>query len=214
MNTVNVLAVDGFSVDAESSSPGGHFSGSGFSVACVLVVLIVLTDVNHRQFPEGSHVHAFVKQSLPERTLAKEADCYLIGTAHLRRHRRPGGDSRAAADDSVGSEIPGVLIGNMHGTTFPAAISRFLAEKLGEHLIYRRALSKTMSMTAVGTGYIVIAPQRFADTYGNRLLSDVEMSEPGHLGAKIELIDLFFEKPDLEHLAVKMQSLVAVKRRR
>jgi hypothetical protein len=34
------------------------------------------------------------------------------------------------------------------------------------------------------------------------------MRQAGHFGAEVELIDGFFEQPDLNHLAVEMQSLV------
>ena len=37
------------------------------------------------------------------------------------------------------------------------------------------------------------------------------MREPGHLGAEIELIDLFFEEADFQHLAVEMQPALVVR---
>jgi hypothetical protein len=38
------------------------------------------------------------------------------------------------------------------------------------------------------------------------------MRQAGHFGAEVELIDGFFEQPDLNHLAIKMESLVTTER--
>ena len=67
-------------------------------------------------------------------------------------------------------------------------------------------------MATVRAGNVVIAPQRFTDAHGNRFLPDIEMRESRHLGAEIELINLLFEQPDLQHLPVEMQSLVTRQR--
>jgi hypothetical protein len=67
-----------------------------------------------------------------------------------------------------------------------------------------------MAVAAVGTRNVIISPQRFTHAYGYGFFADVEMGEPRHLGTEIELIDLFFEQADLEHLAVEAEpALVA-----
>src|SRR5688572_9915085 len=61
-----------------------------------------------------------------------------------------------------------------------------------------------MAMTPVRAGYIVVAPQRFTNAHGDRLLADIQMRKARHLGAEIELIDLFLEATDLHHLPIEM----------
>ena len=67
-----------------------------------------------------------------------------------------------------------------------------------------------MAVAAVGAGDVIVLAQRFADTDGNRFFADVEMREPGHLGAEIKLVDLFFEQPNLQHLAVEAEPALVV----
>ena len=185
-------------------------AGGGFAVVRVFVVLIVLADVDHRQFPERRHVHRLVKQSLPERAVAEEADRDLIGAAHLDRHRRAGGDAGAAADDGIGAQVAGVLVGDVHGAAFAAAIAGFLAEQFGKHSVQRRALGDTVAVAAVGAGDVIVLAQRFANADRDGFLADIEMRETRHLGAEIKLVDLFFEEPDLQHLAVELEPALVV----
>ena len=67
-------------------------------------------------------------------------------------------------------------------------------------------------MTTVRAGYIVVAPQRFTNADGDRLLADIQMRKAGHLGAEIELIDLFLEATDLHHLPIEMNPAFIVSR--
>jgi hypothetical protein len=66
-----------------------------------------------------------------------------------------------------------------------------------------------MAMAAVRAGNVVIASQRLTNTHSNRFLPDIEMSKARHFGAEIKLVDLLFEKPDPQHLAVEMNRFVA-----
>jgi hypothetical protein len=66
-------------------------------------------------------------------------------------------------------------------------------------------------MATMGARDIIIPTQRFANTDCNRLLADIKMSEPWHLGAEIELIHLFLEEPDLQHLAVEVEPALVAK---
>ena len=67
-------------------------------------------------------------------------------------------------------------------------------------------------MTPVRAGYIVVAPQRFTNAHGDRLLADIQMGKAGHFGAEIELIDLFLEATDLHHLPIEMNPAFIVSR--
>jgi hypothetical protein len=67
-------------------------------------------------------------------------------------------------------------------------------------------------MTPVRAGDIVVASQRFTHAHGDGLLADVQMRKAGHLGAEIELIDLFLEATDLHHLPIEMNPAFIVSR--
>jgi len=98
------------------------------------------------------------------------------------------------------------IVGGSTGiATGAAAVAWFLAQQLGEHFVQGSALGKAMTVAAVGTGNVVVAPQCLADAHGNRFLPDIEMRESRHLGAEIELIDLLFKQADLQHLPVEAQ---------
>ena len=62
-----------------------------------------------------------------------------------------------------------------------------------------------MTMTAVCAGDVIVLPQCLTDADGDRFLADIEMRESGHLGAEVELIDLFFEQANFQHLAVEVK---------
>src|SRR5580658_2849092 len=49
------------------------FPRRGFAKMCVLVVHIVLADIDHRELPDGGHVHDLVQQPLTESSFAKKA---------------------------------------------------------------------------------------------------------------------------------------------
>ena len=98
---------------------------------------------------------------------------------------------------ALAPEIAGVLIGDMHGAAFAAAVAGFLAEQFGEHFVHRCALGEAMAVAAVGAGNVIIPAQRFTHAHGNRFFADIEMSQTRHLGAEIKLVDLLFEQTDL-----------------
>src|SRR5262249_29458196 len=152
------------------------------------------------------------KQPLSERALAEKADRHLIASTHLGRHRRASGDSSATSDDSVRSKVAGILIRDVHRPAFAATIARGFPEQLGKHLVYGCALGEALAVAAGGTRNVVIPPQRLAHAHGHRFLPDVKMSQPRHLGRQIKLVHLLFEQANLQHLAIKVKSLVAAKR--
>ena len=115
---------------------------------------------------------------------------------------------------ALAPKIASVLIGNVHGAAFAAAVAGFFTEQLSEHFVERCAFGNAMAMAAVGAGDVIVLAQRFADADGDGFFANVEVGEPRHLGAEIELIDLFFEQPDLEHLAIEVQPALVLRRNR
>src|SRR5688572_26023786 len=82
VNDLHVLTIDGIAMNAESFGARDHLAGGGLAVIGIFVVLIILANIDHRQFPERGHVHRLVKQSLSQSAVAKKADRHLIGSTH------------------------------------------------------------------------------------------------------------------------------------
>ena len=112
----------------------------------------------------------------------------LRGKSSTRR------DAHAAADNRVRAQIARSRIGNVHGTAFAAAVTRFLSQQFGEHAIGRSALGQTVAVASMSAGDVVVKTQSLANTNGNRLFAAVEMSQAGHQGASVEFVDLLFNR--------------------
>jgi hypothetical protein len=87
-------------------------------------------------------------------------------------------------------------------------IDRLLAQEFGEHQVGRGALGQAVAVSPVGAGDVVVRAQRFADADGNGFLADVQVSQPGHQRASVEIVDPFLEQPDRHHLVVEADQLV------
>src|SRR5437763_9561564 len=191
-----VLTVDFARFDPERTRPREDVARRDLEVVGVLVVLVVLADVDHWQPPERGHVHHLVDEPLAERALSEEAHRDLVGAAPFCRERGAGRDSGGAADDRVRAEIAVLVIGDVHRAALPAAVTRLLAEQLGEHATHLRPLGETVTVAAVRGRDPVLAAEGCAHADRDRLLADVEMCETGHLRASIQLVRLLLEQAD------------------
>jgi hypothetical protein len=59
-----------------------------------------------------------------------------------------------------------------------------------------------MSVTTMRAGDVVGALKRFTYAYGDRFFTDVQMRQTGHQCPGVKFVDLGFELPDGNHLAV------------
>src|SRR5437588_1298862 len=201
----HVLSVDLPRLDPEGARSRQDVAGGRLEVVRVLVVLVVLADVDDGQRPERRHVHHLVEEPLPERPLAEEADGDLVGAAPFGGERRAGRDSGRAADDRVRAEVAVLVVGDVHRAALPAAVSGLLAEELGEHAAHLRALREAVPVPAMRRRDPVVAPKSRADADCDRLLTDVEMRQAGHLGAAVELVRLLLEEADQHHSPVHLE---------
>src|SRR5947208_1058765 len=62
-----------------------------------------------------------------------------------------------------------------------------------------------MPRAAVGGRVLVVLPQRGAEADGDTLLADVQMGEPRHLRAPVQLVHVLLEQADLGHLPVHLE---------
>src|SRR6185437_4452757 len=112
---------------------------------------------------------------LAERAIAKEADGHAIESLRLAGERGAGGDACAAADDGVGAQIAGRLVGDVHAATLAVAVACLLAQQFSEHQVNLGALGDAVAVAAMRAGDVVILPQRSADADGDRFLSAIEV---------------------------------------
>src|SRR5438477_8996640 len=197
VHRAHVLPVDVQRVDPERTRPVEHVAGRRLEVMRVLVVEVVLADVEDRQHPQGRHVHDLVQDPLSQRSLADEADGNLVGATALRREGGAGGDPGRAGNDRVRAEVAVRVVGDVHRTALALAVAGLLAEQLGEHPVNLGALREAVSVAAVRRGDVVVPPERGADADRNALLAGVQMSEPRHLRAPIQVVHLLLEQADL-----------------
>src|SRR5580704_750488 len=210
VDLANVLAVDRLVGHPERGGACADIAGSRLGEVRVLVVAVVLADEDHRQLPQLREVHLLVEQALAERALAEKAHRDLAGLEVFRRERGARRDAGAAADNRVGTQIPGVGIGDVHRPALPLAVARFLAEQFRKHAIGRRAFREAVSVAAVGARDVVRASERLADAGRDRVFADVQVSEPRHQRAGIEVVDPLLEQPDRHHLPVHVQQVFDV----
>src|SRR5436305_412715 len=85
VNGPYILPIHFFRMNTKGPRPCAHFSSSRLRKVRIFIVEIVLADVDHRQFPQRSHVHSFVEHSLPKRTISEEANCHLVSVLHFAR---------------------------------------------------------------------------------------------------------------------------------
>src|SRR5208337_3465237 len=202
INRAHVLTIYAGGFQAERSRPHQNISSSGFRVMRVFRVEIVLADVDHRKLEKLSEVHLFVQHTLSERAFPEETYRHLAGTETASRKRGPRGDACAAAYNCIRSQVTSGRVRNVHGTAFALAVPGLFAQQFGEHSIGGGAFRQTMSVTAVRAGDVIGGLERFTYAHGDRFFTDVEMSQSGHQGPRVKLIDLRFELADGNHLPV------------
>src|SRR4051812_43022297 len=206
----HVLPVHLTRLDAEGLRTAENLAGRRLEVVRVLVVHVVLADVDHRQLPERRHVHDLVDEPLAERALAEEADGDLVGSAELRAVGGAGGNAGGAADDRVRAEVAVLVVGDVHRAALAAAVTGLLAEQLREHPRDVRALRETVAVAAMRRRDPVVLAQCAADADGDRLLTDVQMREAGHLRAAVQIVRLLLEEADLRHPPVHLERELGV----
>ena len=207
----HVLPVDLMRLDAERFGPRGDRAGSDFFGFGVFRIAVVFAGIDHRQLPQGGHVHDLVKQPLRGRPVAKEAHGDIIGFLQFSAQRGAGGDTHGAADNGIRAEVAVALIGDMHRPALAPAVAFLFAQQFAEHLFVIRALGHAVPMAAMGRGDLVLVGQRLADADSDGLLPGIHMCQAGHLGRQIQLVCVVLKGADADHLAIHAQIVLSVR---
>ena len=80
-----------------------------------------------------------------------------------------------------------------------------LAEQLGEHSIHPRPFRDAVPVAAVRARDLVVRAQSGADSHRDTLFPDVQVGEPRHQRAPVEVVDLVLERPDQQHPPVERE---------
>src|ERR1700678_2800730 len=205
MHRTHVLPIHGFRAHSESAGPRRNISRSGFQKMCVFGVHIIFANVNHRQLPQLREVHAFIQHALSQRAFTEKANRDLSRFQGFRRKGGACGDANTSANDGIRSQIPRGGIGDVHRTALSAAVSSFFSQQFRKHQLRRRALGEAVTVAAMRTGDVIIGAQCFANSHGDRFLSDVKVRQARHQRARVQFIHIFFEQADGRHLPVHAQ---------
>ena len=145
-----------------------------------------------------------MKRALVHRAVAEERDRDLVGAELLGGERGARRDGDPAADDPVRAEVALRRVRDVHRAAPAAAVPRFPAEKLGEHLAEVRALRDAVSVTTVRGGDPVVVVKVGAHAGGDRLLSGVAVDRPPDLVLAEELCRALLERADRPHHAIEI----------
>src|SRR6266540_6028566 len=169
---------------------------------------VVLRPEDHRALPDRRQVHALVGGALLGRAVAEEAGAHRAGALALGGEPRPAGQRRAAADDAVGAEHAAGDVGDVHRAALALAGAVDAAEQLGHHRAQLHARAAAAGGAAVPSGDEVLVPEVGADTHRDRLLTGVQVHEPGDLAVGEQLRHAFLEGSDGHHAVVEPEGLV------
>src|SRR6266540_2461052 len=169
---------------------------------------VVLGHEDHRELPDRRQVHALVGGALLGRAVAEEAGAHRAAALALGGEPGPAGQRRAAPDDAVGAEHAAGDVGDVHRAALALAGAVDPAEQLGHHRAELDALGDAVAVAAVGRGDEVPVFEVGADADGDRLLTGVEVDEPGDEPVGEQLRHPFLEGSDGHHPVVEPEGLV------
>src|SRR5258705_6799966 len=138
-------------------------------------ILIILADVNTRQFPELGHVKGLVEGALIYGGLAKETKGHAVSTLILRRESSSGSQGNLSPDDCMSAQKIHAAVEHVHRATFASRTARFLAKQLRHYRFGRHSFGQRMRMLSITRQDIVVCPDGGDSAYCNSLLSNIKM---------------------------------------
>ncbi len=168
-------------------------------------VVVVFEHEDHRQLPDGGHVHAFVPVAGVAAGIAGEGHRHAVLAAHLEGQRRAHGQRDPGADDGQRAQAAGLEGGDVHRAAAALAVAGLLAQDLGHHPRGVGALGDVVAVAAVRAGDQVIGAQRHAHADAGRFLADVGVDGALDLAALEEIDGGQLELADAHHPAVHLE---------
>ena len=145
---------------------------------------VIFANKYDRKLPQRSDVDPFVEGSFVAGPVTEKTDHNVFRLFKLDSQGGAGGDGNSSAHDSVRPKDAEVLVGNVHRTAFPLAVSGFPCVKLGEHALVIESLGNHVSMAAVRRGDLVFIVQMGAKARRDGFLADAGVEKSGKLARR------------------------------
>ena len=208
----HVVAVDLLAADAVAGGPAGDVRvAHHLRDVRAGAVEVVLADEDHRQVPDGGHVHAFVERALGHRAVAEETGDHLVALLHLEGQRHAGGHGNAAGDDGDAGDHALGHVAHVHAAALALAAAGGCAEQLVEQFLHGQALGQGVPVPAEGGGDEIVLPQGGAHAHGGRLLALALVDRARHDAFEEEELDALLELPNAHHPLVQSEQEIRVR---
>jgi hypothetical protein len=176
-----------------------------------LAVQVVLTDEDHGQPVERSHVRGLVEGAFVRRTIPEEADRYVVALAVPIRERGADGDGDAAGDDAVRAEYAELEVRDVHAAALAVAVAGRPAEQLRVHQPEVASFGDDVAVPAMSRGDLVGIGEVDHDAGGDGLFPDIEVQRARDFPRLGEPARFLLEVADANHPSVEVEQLVAIR---
>ncbi len=186
--------------------------GGGALHAGAHAVFVVLDHVDHRQLHQRGEVEALERLALVRRALAEIRDGDTVVAAIPVAERKSGADADLCADDAVAAEEVLLLAEHVHRAALAARIAAGASGQLRHHAARVHAGRQHVAVVAVRGDHLVAVRQRHLHADDDGLLADIEVAETTDQAHAVELSRLLLEAADQQHVAIRLEQLLAVDR--
>ena len=112
-------------------------------------ITVVNAVENNRKFPDRSHVHCFVENTFVGCTISKEANDDFSSVLHLLTEGCTDSDSYTTTNDTIGTEVTSIQVGDVHRTTFSFTGSSVFSKDFSHHSVKVNPLSNSLPVSTV-----------------------------------------------------------------
>ncbi|MEH2477686.1 hypothetical protein V1282_001043 [Nitrobacteraceae bacterium AZCC 2146] len=173
-------------------------------------VAVVLDDVDHRKLPQLRHVEALIDLALVRRAIAEVSEADEVIAAVAIGKGESGTERDLRADDAVTAVKILLLAEHVHGAALTLGIAAMASGQLGHDALGVHAASQHVAVIAIAGDHLIAVLQGHLHADHDGFLADIEMAKAADRAHAVELSGLFLEAPDQQHVAQRVQLLVAV----
>ena len=142
--------------------------------------LIVLTDKQHRQFPDAGHVQTFMEGTIIHGTITKKGHRHRSVSKDLRAVSPAAGLQNTRPDNATGPHHTDLRGEQMHGPATPPRTPGHTTEQFGHQVLWCQPLGQSMPVPTMRAEDTVCGFQMSTDCRGNRLLTYVRVTGAMH----------------------------------
>ena len=132
----HIHAVHHFTGDAIGAGTAGDIRQLGdFLERHRHAIHIVFCNEDYRQIPDACHIERFVKGAFIGCAIAEEAYYHPVGSLQFLGECRTDSHRDVTPNNTGGSQIAMLHVGNMHGATLPLAVAAAFAQYFCHHFV-------------------------------------------------------------------------------